>query len=544
MRRSAGAGNRNGAVSSGWVTTVVMGWTVVNVVAWSAEARAVPGELRPLVVALHVHSAASTGTLSIESLAERAERLGLDAVVLSDNFVLKYEYGLPPLPGVLRRTYELPSVLRYGVQRYLNEIAAVQERHPNVLLVPGVEVAAHYYWTGSLWDGTLTMHNSQRNLLVLGLQRAEDYAALPALGNHASYRYGWGTLFNLTPALLFAPAFWLWGTLSSARNFDDRMSPRGGRGRRAGAVALVVIAGLLLANAWPWSEPSFSPYDSQLGYRPYQAVIDAAHSRGGVALWSMTEARDSNIYPFGRLGNVTVKTDPHPEALVLTTGYTGFGGVYQETRQVTAPGNIWDQLLRLSAPGHRTNVPVAVGEIAFHGPDYAGKELDHVVTVLSSRERTIAGVLEALRQGRAYAVAPEKREVRLVLDDFGVSCQAGAKRAASGDQLDPEGARDLVVHVALTASDRGRHPVTVRIVRSGQVVARVTGETPFAYEFPDTTVPAGEWMSYRMDVSGASGELLSNPVFVGPIPERKAVSHQPSAFSSRRVSGQKLSADS
>ncbi len=529
MRRGAEAGNWNNALSWWWVTTVVMGvmgWTVVSSVAWPLEARAVSGEVRPLVAALHVHSTASTGMLSIESLAERAERLGLDAVVLSDNFILNYEYGLPPLPGVIRRTYELPSVLRYGLQRYLDEIAAVQERHPNVLLVPGVEVAAHYYWTGSLWDRNLTMHNAQRNLLVLGLRRAEDYAALPVLGNHASYRYGWGTLFNLAPSLLSVPALWLWRAQSSTRSPGDRTASRRGTGRRVPAVALVVIAGLLLANAWPWSEPTFSPYDSQLGYRPYQAVIDAANARGGAALWSMTEARDSHTYSFGRVGNVTVKTDPHPEALVLTTDYIGFGGVYQETRQATAPAGTWDQLLHLSVTGQRTHAPVAVGEIAFHGPDYAGKELDHVVTVLWARERTIAGVLEALRQGRAYAVAPAKREVRLVLDDFGVSCQAGAKRAATGDTLDPEGARDLVVHVALTASDRGHHPITVRIIRSGQVVARVTGETPFVYEFPDTSAPAGEWMSYRMDASGASGELLSNPVFVGPIPAAGAAERQ------------------
>src|SRR5207249_8267843 len=57
------------------------------------------GGLRPLVAALHVHSTISTGSLNLEPLAERAERLGLDAVVLSDNFVLRYEYGVLPLRG-------------------------------------------------------------------------------------------------------------------------------------------------------------------------------------------------------------------------------------------------------------------------------------------------------------------------------------------------------------------------------------------------------------------------------------------------------------
>ena len=47
--------------------------------------------LRPLVAAFHVHSSVSTGGLSLDQLAEQAETLGLEAVILSDNFVLHYE---------------------------------------------------------------------------------------------------------------------------------------------------------------------------------------------------------------------------------------------------------------------------------------------------------------------------------------------------------------------------------------------------------------------------------------------------------------------
>src|SRR5579884_4539432 len=61
-----------------------------------------PHGLTPLAAAVHVHSTASTGSLSMDALAERAERLGLDAVILTDNFALEYEYGLYPLDGVLR----------------------------------------------------------------------------------------------------------------------------------------------------------------------------------------------------------------------------------------------------------------------------------------------------------------------------------------------------------------------------------------------------------------------------------------------------------
>ncbi|TAJ26469.1 MAG: hypothetical protein EPO64_06410, partial [Nitrospirae bacterium] len=194
-----------------------LAWVVMGAAVWglAGQAQAIGAseaepEFRPLVAAFHVHSTVSTGTLSLDELAERAERLGIDAVVLTDNFVLRYEYGLFPLRGSLRRTFSLPSVLDYGLERYFADVAAAQARHPKVLLVPGVEVVPHYFWTGSLVDRNLTMHNSQKNMLVFGLSRPEDYAALPVNGNQASYHYGWNSLWNLAPAVLFIPAVWLW----------------------------------------------------------------------------------------------------------------------------------------------------------------------------------------------------------------------------------------------------------------------------------------------------------------------------------------------
>lgn len=477
-----------------------------------------PHGLTPLVAAVHVHSTASTGSLSVDALAERAERLGLDAVILTDNFALEYEYGLSPLDGVLKRTVGFPSVLRYGLARYLNEVAAAQARHPGVLLIPGVEVAPHYYWSGSLLRGGLTMHDSQKNLLVVGLSDPEDYATLPAIGNPASYRYDGRTALCLAPVILFVPAAWLWRGRSSVAGRRGRPG-RGWTARRIGSLLLTGAALLLLFNAWPFSRPAFSAYDERLGYRPYQALIDAVNGRGGLVFWSMPEARDFRTYSFGWLGGVVVQTDPHPEALMLTQGYAGFGGLHQEARTATDPGGLWDQLIHLYASGQRSTPPALVGEIAFHGPDHAGKELDQVVTVLWVRDRTVAGVLDALRRGRSYAVEQYRKEFGYRLDDFRVDVQGGARMAGPGETLNPEGAHDVMVRLTVSATDHGVHPVTARIIRSGQVIARAEGQTPFTYALADTTVPSGEWLAYRVQVVG-EGEILSNPVYVRPIPAK------------------------
>lgn len=495
--------------------------------AWHAQAS---DDRQQLLATMHVHSTASTGELTVEALAGRAEQLGLDVLILTDNFSLRYEYGLWPLPGLLKQRVSFPSVLEYGIERYLDEIAAAQSRHSKLIILPGVEVAPYYYWTGSLVGRTLTMHNAQRNLLVLGLTKPEDYRSLPASGNPGSYTFDWRGAVNGAPMLLVVPAVWLWRPL---RRSTDRRSLR-----RTIACILIVLAVALVANAWPLSQPAFSSYDDRLGYRPYQALIDDVRDKGGLVFWSMTEARDFHEYAAGPLGTVTVKTEPHPEALLMTTGYTGFGGLYQDGRTIVKPGELWDRLLQLP-PHEQRPTPVLIGELAFHGLSDAGKDLHRLVTALWVKERTVAGVLEALRAGHAYAVGDGDHHVQLRLDEFQVACGGGTKSASVGDRLDPAGARDLMVRLSVTATDRGRHPVKVGVIRSGQVLAQLAGETPFRVDWPDTTVPTDERMTYRVEITG-SGELLSNPIFVGPVHEPNAVSSQPSAFSSAKTSTPKL----
>jgi len=92
--------------------------------------------------------------------------------------------------------------------------------------------------------------------------------------------------------------------------------------------------------------------------------------------------------------------------------------------------------------------------------------------------------------------------------------------------------RDLMIRLAVTASDRGRHPVKVRVIRSGQVLAQLAGETPFLIDWPDTTVPTAERLTYRVEITG-SGELLSNPIVVGPILGPNAVGSEPPISSAK-----------
>ena len=464
-----------------------------------------------LRAAVHVHSTMSTGSLSLESLARRAEEQQLDVLILSENFTLRYDYGLQPLEGFLKYHVTFPSVMEYGVQRFLDEVRAVQARHSNVIIIPGVEVAPHYYWTGSLLRGDLTMHNAQRNLLIIGLEKAEDYEHLPARGNSRSFVWSWQSVVNGLPLLLLVPAVWLW------KLQDSGCSDWGGSAshlRPVLAISLLIACVVLTANAWPMKTAVYSSHDGTVGYRPYQTLIDRAVERGALVFWSMTEARDFSQHSFGPLGTVTVKTEPHPEALVLTQGYTGFGGLYQDARRVIAPGGVWDQLLRSRMAHDQEVFPTLIGEVAFHGTTDAGKDLNRVYTVIQTSERTVAGTMAALKAGRTYAVARGDQNTLLRLDEF--CLLNNGQSAGIGETLRGSRNGDIIVRVGVSAVDGKQYAAKLRVIRSGQVIRQIEGQTPLQIELSDREARSGEWSNYRVEIVSNSGELLTNPIYVAP----------------------------
>ena len=101
------------------------------------EALAASGH--PLVGIVHVHTTASTGTLSLEEIALRAEASGVDVVLLAENYHLQFNYNLFPLPGLLEISKSFPSLTQSTIAEYLNSVANTNRRHPKVLLIPGIE---------------------------------------------------------------------------------------------------------------------------------------------------------------------------------------------------------------------------------------------------------------------------------------------------------------------------------------------------------------------------------------------------------------------
>ena len=461
--------------------------------------------LERLPAVLHVHSDLSTGDFSLEQLAALAEKEGIGALLITENYLLRVEYGLLPFRALTRATREERSVLPGGIERYLERVARARAANPRVLIVPGVEVLPHYYWTGSPLALDMMVHNTQKNLLVFGLTDAATLRSLPVTGNANASTIGWAAALDVVPGVLVVPGALL--LLTKRRSLKRRGRAVVVVTRRAwlpGAV-LCGIGLLALVRGWPFVVDPYPPYQD-LGLRPHQELIDYVDRAGGTTVWSLPEARDDGEQWFGPI-RVGWRTAPYPDDLLRTARYTAFGAVYEDTTRVERAGGGWDRLLGQFALGDRSRPAWAVGESAFHNFT-AGKGLGNVQTVFLVEERSERAVIDAFRRGRMYALQRE-RDAGLVLTEFEV--RSGAAAAVSGETLRAAEAAPIEVSVAVETAGGATRDVRVTLVRNGVTVEAWSGPTPIRAVHRERF--DGGPAFYRLDVHGA-GRLLSNPIFV------------------------------
>ena len=458
--------------------------------------------------AFHVHSNFSTGTLSVEEIVKEARLEGIDSVIFAENFLLRFEYGLFPFRGLLKKVVEEPSVLRRGIGPWLQSIETAQAPSPDVILIPGVEVVPYYYWTGSLFRGDLTLRDSQKNLLAVGLDKEEDYLKIPAIGNGKALSLQWPHPVQSTLGLALVGL----GILLARTEREQKIRLKHflvkvqKRYRVPGWLALGFGALLLLEG---FTASGLDPYRGDLGIGPYQRVIDSVEARGGMVFWSFPEARGFSKAAFGPLGTVMTRTEPHPDVLLGSQGYTGFGAVYPDNVTFTDPGGEWDRLLLEYIEGHRSRPAWGIGELGYHGPP---KRLDDVLTVFLVSEQSREAILEALKLGRFYSVR-RKPDYRLVLEDFSIGQKGRREWIPMGGDLEADGEAPLGIRLRIGASDRREVAFTLRLIRSGKQVRVVKGKTPFVETVEVMPPDGGRREFFRIEIVKPH-RLLSNPIFV------------------------------
>ncbi len=457
-------------------------------------------------VLLHSHGVIAGDWGSVEDLQRQALAAGVDVVILTEQLITEWEWSPPvirsfwsfrlknPEARSFREFFRTePSVKRLGSEEYFDKVERTDQAVPGITLLAGVEVAPYYYWTGAPWSRDLTMWNWQRNILVLDLPEPKDYEELPVLGLHTSLFGSWKILpWAIVLIVCLSLFLYVLNKLYLVR-----------------ALLAVIPVALLIWSGPPSLEP-FSPYRADTGFKPYQTLIDHVNELGGFSMWTQVETSDNHTYM-----GVGIHTSWHPEVLLETSNYRSFGSIYPASGTMAhEPGNQWDQALISYLEGERRFAPWGWGELALHPQQMQGrdaKRVNEVLSIVRSPDRSPRAILDALKEGKGYAVRATTLDGRLSLDRFMVL--SGNATALMGEELDYQG--PVSVEAAWSFTGTETQSATVRLIRSGVVVDSVVGTPPMNLTYIEPPYDPGESGAfYRLQIESHGHRLLSNPIFI------------------------------
>ena len=121
----------------------------------------------------------SDGAHDLDFLIGLAKERGFDAIFINNHDRVAMEYGVFPFRNIFRKREELPSINKRGAEEHFQYLQEEDQKHSEIIIVPGSETSPFYYWTGNPLKGSLTANNWERHLLVMGLSNPQDYKNLP-----------------------------------------------------------------------------------------------------------------------------------------------------------------------------------------------------------------------------------------------------------------------------------------------------------------------------------------------------------------------------
>lgn len=456
----------------------------------------------------------SDGVYSVEELVKLAKSKGIEILIINDHDRYSLEYGFWPLEKILKKKVEESSLLKNGAKNYLDEIERVGKKYPDMLIIPGIESAPFYYWTGSIFSNNLTAHKWENHIGIVGLERPKDIEGLPTLNSSLSVKYYKNYIYNtafFTLSLIFSILLIRWE----------------GVYRYTGMV-ICLFSLLFIINFHPLRSSPFDQYHGDKGVLPWQETIDYVNSRGGMTFWHHLESASG----IGKKGPIYINTPPHPEDLIKTHDYTGFQAIYEDTIHVTEPGKEWDMVLSQYCAGNRDMPAWGIGGLDYHGEGESGIKLQDVKTIFLLKEKTKNAVYEALINGKVYPVR-QGEDYRLILDEFSISGTSGKPapenlnqgKAVSGDEIEVQGSPNI--NIKVSATDGKIDKLEVQLIRNGEMINKFEGETPLEISFKDEHLldleqgkfKSGDKIYYRLNIYGKRPNyIISNPIFVKLLP--------------------------
>lgn len=461
--------------------------------------------------AIHVSSRCSDGKYSIAEIVSIAEQNDRKVIIITDRDSMRWEYGLWPLRRLIKKRTEENSVFRYGIERYLKTIEKAQNENPDMVVLPGLESAPYYYWSGNFFENTLTLNNWHKHLVVIGLDESKDIARLPVTGNirGLALPFRFKDLLSLLLPFFFLAAgsvFLLRRTFDYRDNYGRQLGMCSPEAQLKGVLS--IIAGLaLLYNAYPFRGILFTQYQNK-GIMPYQHFIDYVSRRAGMTFWAHPEAANME-----QIGPVKVETTAHSEDLLQTDGYTGFTVFYEGYNKIGVAGGIWDETLLQYCRGIRLKPVWAIAGLAFDTGKDLPARMKMVKTVLLLSKLDKASVLDSIARGRMYAVEGEGAS-SFSLDSFIVRDGVSGATKTMGEEITVGVSRVPRIEMSGSFADKRQATMSIQLIKNGRVLRVFESPTPFHFVFDDEDPSFARKSYYRLDAQGQSVHVITNPIFV------------------------------
>ena len=463
-----------------------------------------------------VNTDVSAGDESLSTVCEKGEEADLDFIVVSDQFVVRAEYGLWPLNRTISYAVKRDSVVEFGVERYLSLIETEDESRENLVLIPGVDVAPHYYWRGFPFTKEFGTRRFSEQLTIFGSSKARFYHNLPVIHNEIS-EFSLYSILKMLPLLITAWGIFLLFHLRGNEYRDSSGKLLSSEFKRSRLILALLL--ILLGLVWTFENRPFTrdlEFDqyADFGNIPYQKLIDYVNVKGeknsGV-IWSAPEATMRSE----ALGAVLV-SKPYLSDVQTTYGHNGMAGLYGDAITALRAGGEWDAMLMEYCAGKRRVRPIIVGELDYHGRK---RRIDMYQTVVRGAKKSRASIFNAIIEGRSYAYAkPANCGIELI--DAYLSDGPGISKLGDTLKLGKNSAK-LVANLSfkLTGERDIKWKGEVQIIVNGKLLKKEKFRgSKYHGKFSidvNSLLKEQKRLGYvRFDISACGGRIVTNPIFI------------------------------
>jgi len=324
----------------------------------------------PTRLLIDVRSTHSDGKHDMNMLIPLAKKRGIDTLAFTEHDRFSIRFGIDPIPNILGYSLQHPSLYTTGLDKFFTDLNRQRSLHSDIQLFAGTESIPGYTWSGIPFND-LTLHNVERHLITLGIEKPEQVEGLSSYdlrhgyGHHAiSLAFWCGLVFLLTIILLR---------------------------RRKRPIALLLMASFIaFLTSW-LMKPTTDP-DADF--------IDSAHKQGLFVIW--THPGTLSGVRKGPMG-IQLDTPPYSQRVFKKPTADAFSAVYGDTDQNTVAGGLWDRYLMDYMRGYHNKPIWAVAAGDYHEEGMANEYLGNFPMDVWSNTAKPHDVLTALRQGHMVA---------------------------------------------------------------------------------------------------------------------------------------------